>query len=302
MADPDFTPLQQLCERLVSEHGDSIDNILFYGSCLRSGQLFDGLVDLYVIVDNYRDFYPRRWPALANWLLPPNVFYIEQPSGEQILRSKVTVISTADFGRGASRWFETYIWGRFTQPIEIVYSRNPGCKQQLQTQLRQATLSFLNRVLPRLPAEGSVQALWRDGIKLSYSVEWRAESASRAQELINNDQRAYEQRLRDCHQELRYPLEILQLGDSLSYRSHIPAMQRALSRLAWPLRRLQGKTLSILRLVKALFTFEGGLDYIAWKLERHSGQKIDIPERVRRYPLIFIWGLFYRLYRRGIIR
>ena len=41
-----------------------------------------------------------------------------------------------------------------------------------------------------------------------------------------------------------------------------------------------GKTvtaLSVLRLLKALFTFEGGLDYIAWKLERHSGQRIEVP-------------------------
>ena len=57
-----------------------------------------------------------------------------------------------------------------------------------------------------------------------------------------------------------------------------------------------------MRLVKALFTFEGGLDYIAWKLERHSGEKIDIPDRVRRAPLIFLWGFFWDLYRRGIFK
>ena len=301
MSNPALPPLQQLSEHLVSQHNGSIDNILFYGSCLRSGNVFDGLVDLYLIVDQYSHFYSRRWPAIANWLLPPNVFYLEYPIAEQTLRCKVTVISSADFARGV-HWFETYIWGRFTQPIEVIYSRNEHCAQQLQTQLRQATLSFLNRVLPRLPASGPVLDLWRDGIKLSYSVEWRAESADRAQELISADQKAYELRLSDCHHELRYPLEILQQDDALGYRTQIPATRRFLSRLAWPLRRVQGKTLSILRLLKALFTFEGGLDYIAWKLERHSGQKVEIPDRVRRYPLIFIWGLFYRLYRRGVIR
>jgi hypothetical protein len=72
--------------------------------------------------------------------------------------------------------------------------------------------------------------------------------------------------------------------------------------MAWLLRRIQGKTLSILRLVKALFTFEGGLDYIAWKLERHSGQEIVIPDRVRRRPLIHMWGFFWQLHRRGIFK
>ena len=55
-------------------------------------------------------------------------------------------------------------------------------------------------------------------------------------------------------------------------------------------------------MVKALFTFEGGLDYIAWKLERHSGESIEIPELVRQRPLLHMWGFFWGLYRRGIFK
>jgi hypothetical protein len=40
---------------------------------------------------------------------------------------------------------------------------------------------------------------------------------------------------------------------------------------AWALRRACGKALNALRLAKAAFTFEGGADYLAWKIERHSG-------------------------------
>jgi hypothetical protein len=68
------------------------------------------------------------------------------------------------------------------------------------------------------------------------------------------------------------------------------------------MRRVQGKLLSVARLLKALLTFEGGFDYIAWKLERHSGRPVVIPPRVRKYPLIFVWGLMWRLYREGILR
>ena len=57
--------------------------------------------------------------------------------------------------------------------------------------------------------------------------------------------------------------------------------------------------LSIMRLLKALFTFEGALDYIAWKLERHSDEPIIIPDKVRRAPLIHIWAFSWGLYRRG---
>ncbi len=68
------------------------------------------------------------------------------------------------------------------------------------------------------------------------------------------------------------------------------------------LRRGLGKLMSVLRLLKALFTFAGGLDYIAWKLQRHSGQEVVIPERVRQFPLLFIWGFCWQLYRRGIFK
>ena len=43
--------------------------------------------------------------------------------------------------------------------------------------------------------------------------------------------------------------------------------------MAWRFRRLVGKVLSILRLAKGVFTFDGGVDYILWKIERHSGVK-----------------------------
>jgi len=54
--------------------------------------------------------------------------------------------------------------------------------------------------------------------------------------------------------------------------------------------------------LKGLFTFDGGIDYVAWKLARHSGQEVVVPDRVRRYPLLFMWGFFWRLYRRGAFR
>ena len=61
------------------------------------------------------------------------------------------------------------------------------------------------------------------------------------------------------------------------YQSQAGQFRRGAATVAWGLRRAQGKLLSIMRLIKALLTFEGGLDYIAWKLERHSGEEIIIP-------------------------
>lgn len=69
--------------------------------------------------------------------------------------------------------------------------------------------------------------------------------------------------------------------------------------LQWGLRRVQGKFLSVARLIKASFTFDGGIDYLAWKISRHSGVKIELTPWQRRHPLLAGIVLFWRLRRRG---
>ena len=63
-----------------------------------------------------------------------------------------------------------------------------------------------------------------------------------------------------------------------------------------------GKTFHVARWLKALATFEGGLDYAIWKLERHSGVKVTLSERQRRWPWLYLWGELFRLYRSGALR
>ena len=134
--------LAQLLEQLRERHNDAICGVLVYGSCLRSGNIYDGLLDLYLICDNYSAAYGNGFLAGANWLLPPNVFYAETSIAEQTLRAKVTVISLRDFQRGCSRaWFESYIWGRFAQPTHLLYYRDPGTRKQIENALLNAALT-----------------------------------------------------------------------------------------------------------------------------------------------------------------
>jgi hypothetical protein len=300
---PDSPALHALVDALLGRHGGAVNAILFYGSCLRSGDLFDGLVDLYLIVDSYSGFYAHKARALANWLLPPNVFYTEIRVAERVMRAKYAVLSSADLRNGTSRrWFHSYLWGRFTQPTALAWCRDDTSRRQVEAALANARRTFLERVLPRLPATGRMRDLWQQGLQLSYGAELRAESAGRSGELTEAALDYYAAATREVAAALRYPLALEGSGADTRYHAVVPGLSRWLSRPGWLLRTAQGKLLSVARLLKALFTFEGGLDYIAWKLERHSGQRIDIPPRVRRHPLIFVWGLFWRLYRRGVFR
>jgi hypothetical protein len=299
-ADP---ALARLLAQLRERHHDAICCTLVYGSCLRSGNIYDGLLDLYLICDSYRAAYRSRPLAAANWLLPPNVFYAELSHENRTLRSKVTVISLRDFQRGCSpAWFESYIWGRFAQPTRILYSRDDISREAVAGSLLQAAHTLLRSALPALPGEGRVIDLWQQALALSYATELRTERGGRAAELAESARDFYAIVTRHHAPSLGFGFTVYHSDGNLSYRSQIGRTRRLTARLAWLLRRGQGKLLSILRLLKALFTFEGGLDYIAWKLERHSGERVVIPDRVRRAPLIYLWGFFWGLYRRGIFK
>lgn len=299
-SDPNLVPL---LDQLRERHNDAVCAVLLYGSCLRSGDIYDGLLDLYLICDSYQAAYRRPLLAAANWLLPPNVFYAELSQGGKTLRSKVTIISLRDFRRGCSpAWFESYIWGRFAQPTSIIYARDPQTREKLEHCLLQAARTLLRNSLPVLPEQGTVTSLWEHALALSYANELRTERSGRPAELALSSQGFYADVTRHHCNSLGFTVAVHDNGPEPLYRSQIGSIVRQRARLAWSLRRSQGKLLSILRLIKALFTFEGGLDYIAWKLERHSGEEIVIPDRVMRAPLIYLWGFCWGLYRRGIFK
>ncbi len=185
--------IKTLSDALLANYGKAVEAILFYGSCLRTGEDRGGLVDLYVLVDRYRAVEPRRFLAALNKLLPPNVFYIEVPFEDRTVRAKYAVLSLTDFTQGTSkRWFHSYIWGRFAQPIGLIYTRNDRVARQVISALAQAVLTFIARVLPRVPASFTARDLWRIGWELSYRAELRAERPEKLARLFEAAPHYYE--------------------------------------------------------------------------------------------------------------
>ncbi|MGB5179473.1 MAG: hypothetical protein WBP44_12170, partial [Gammaproteobacteria bacterium] len=168
--------LLALRNALLEVYNDAVDAMLFYGSSLRSGDALEGLVDLYLVVDDYRKAYGKSLPAVFNRLLPPNVYYLEVEDNGHRVRAKYAVISLRDLERGTSmKWFHSYLWGRFSQPCGLLYSRDSETGRRIHGALAQALLTFLTRVLPALPERLECAAIWQQGLALSYRAELRAE-------------------------------------------------------------------------------------------------------------------------------
>jgi hypothetical protein len=71
---------------------------------------------------------------------------------------------------------------------------------------------------------------------------------------------------------------------------------------AWRRFRRRGKLLTLVRLAKATTTFAGGVDYLAWKINRHAGTAIAVKPWQRRWPILGALTLLPLLWKRGAIR
>ena len=303
ISQPASPAIHALADTLLATYGKSVQAILFYGSCLRTGEDRGGLVDLYILVDSYRAAYRRNILAGLNKLLPPNVFYLEVPYEDRLVRAKYAVLSMTDFKRGTSTsWFHSYIWGRFAQPVGLLYARNAQADQQVQTALAQSVLTFIARVLPQVPSPFTARDLWLIGLGFSYRAELRPERPHKLTRLFESASDYYEQITREALATLPFPVDIQKNGPVYHYSVAIPNKSRWITRLDWMVRSWQGKMLSILRLLKGTLTFRGGVDYILWKIERHSGIQIEASPRLKRFPLLAACVLLWRLYCRGAYR
>jgi hypothetical protein len=73
-------------------------------------------------------------------------------------------------------------------------------------------------------------------------------------------------------------------------------------RLRWQAMHVVARTLGLVRLAKTAFTFGDWVPYVLWKLERHTGRRIELSERQRRHPLIFAWPIILPLLLRRNLR
>lgn len=281
--------------RAIAERcGGSALAVLFYGSCLRTADLSDSLLDFYLLVDSYDRAYVRKWLATANRLVPPNVFYIEHGG----LRAKYAVMTIVDFAHACSPACDNVsVWARFAQPSRLVWVRNDSARALTIRAVAAAAPTLLAAARPMLDDELSVEAMWTGAFALTYSAELRAERAGRSQSIFETDPARYATFTAPTLADSDLSAKLT--GGRVSFAE--PA-DRAKAGRHWRRLRRRGKLLSVLRLAKASLTFTGGIDYIAWKINRHAGAGIEIKPWHRRFPILAGIVLLPRLIRKGAVR
>jgi hypothetical protein len=288
-----------LAESLARRGGSAVAAVLYYGSTLRADAL-DGMLDFYVLLDDVAGWPGSALTRLANRLLPPNVGYIEYTHQGQTLRAKFAVMSLYQFRRRLRpQSLDTTIWARFCQPVLCVWTRADADRTAVANLVSEAVVTAARWAVALGAETASPEDFWRALFAHTYAAELRVEKSGRAQDIVGTAAERYR---------LLLPLALdaadvrFNTNTSGALTPAIDASQRHGARRRWALRRRLGRPLNILRLFKAAFTFEGAMDYVVWKVERHRGVRIELSPWQRRFPLLAAPGLYWQLRRRGILR
>jgi hypothetical protein len=287
-AEPRPAPVMAVAEAARRRYGPAIVAVLFYGSCLRQPGDDGGIVDLYLLADRYAALHRSRLARALNALLPPNVYYLETPFEGRLVRAKYALVTLGQLERLVSRrTLQPYFWARFAQPTVILWARNEAVRARAEAVLGQATMTMLAETLPLMSGGRAPGELWPRAFAETYRTELRAERGDRPTQLY----RAFA---------ARYDRVTQILLPTLAGSNSEAAKGQCLRR--WRRRRVLGKLLSVLRLIKASFTFQGGAAYLVWKIRRHSGVELELTPWQHRHPILASSVLAWRLYRAGGFR
>lgn len=296
LAVPALPDVHAFAAHIAAQYPNAARAVLFYGSCLRSEQLEGQMLDFYLIVSSYEEAYTQKWLVKWNRRLPPNVFPFEYKG----LVAKVAILSEEDFHNlNRPEASAASVWARFSQPSRLVWSANDAARTTVATAISGAAPTLLNAALAFTEREVDVLDLWQTGFRMTYDAELRAERNDRPASVVEFDPDRY---VRFGKAALPHTPIVNELRGEKVHILPDPQGRIMQERNRWPALRRNGKLLTIARLAKAAFTYAGGIDYLAWKINRHAGTQIEIKPWQRRWPLVAAMVLVPKLLVKGAVR
>jgi len=305
-------PVRELVQSLLDAADGSIAAIVLYGSqLLRASPNADSAWDLVVIVDRYAPFHTAlsrhglmlRPPWMLNTMghiLPPSITALIPPGGTAI--GKCAIVSVDHFQKAvAPRSPDHFLKGRMVQQVALVWSRDDETAATVDKMLREARRDVLAWAGPWLGEPFDARSVPRQMLRVSYGGELRPEAGGRADEIYEAQsawlEAAYSEVLEDA------------VRDGTLVRAQGGGDEPGGYSFAQPLGRWAGvrvrlyfawsKVRATLRWGKHVVTFNDWLGYLLRKVERRTGETVELTVLERRLPLIFLWPRTFHFFLSG---
>lgn len=261
--------------------------VFAYGSCLSARtKTPTSFLDYYVVADDPGRYLRRAFgvgAAHGLWarVLPPSVYHRTLDDPERS-RFKACVISRAQIRRETSPGArDIHHLGRFTKRMALLYAKNDEARQEAPGLVASALRTLHPHALALLPDGHEAEEFALTLLRLSYLGEQRVAEDNKVRALWEAERAYYAEVFAKLREESPA------WAPSRSQTERFLARSRRRGRMRWP---------------KYVMTVDGWLDILLDKLERHHGVRLELSERERRWPLIFGWGRFLKMRRKGIVK
>lgn len=300
---PDSDELRELAEALVRSGDGSVSAVLLYGSRVQNSHPDRwSAYDFMVIVDSYRRFfrsfcaegYHGKAPGLLtalSYLLPPNIVSFRLPGADQP-PAKCALVTGRHLRRSLGpRSPDHFLKGRVVQKLAMVWTRGPEEEREVVAALRMAREGIVGWVRPFLPRDFDLVDFAETMLRVSYRGEIRPESPERVDQVFESQREVLTAIAGESLAAAVARGEVLSTPSGYRWRR---APGRTL-RWAYSLYFLGSKARATARWFKYMVTFEGWMEYIVRKINRRAGFEVEVTERERRWPLIFLWPKLFRV-------
>ena len=294
--------------RLVAVAGDTLVGLVFFGSRRTGAARKDAwsAYDVFVVVQEYRAFYealrrggltgksPALMALVSGWLPPTQYSLRFEDLGVHV---KAAVLRLDTYRRETSPdRRDHFCIGRLYQPTRLLHCRDEEARGHLLEGLVSACRETWRWSRPWLPPSFDAKAYGLSALRTSMRWEVRPEPTGRADALWEAQEGLQVPVLQALLGELAERGEVVAApGEPGRFAPARPVGRAEHARLHAYFRRSIVRSTS--RWLKHTVTFEGWLDYIVRKASRHTGEPIELTDRERRWPWVFLWGRLFAFLR-----
>lgn len=302
---PDNPRLLATVEALVEAGGPSVATILLYGSHVQASAPDQySAFDFLIITDSYSDFFRRlchrghhgkpAWLLTAlSHLLPPNIISFGM-GGEESPPAKCAVVSLSHLRRSLLPFVpDHFLKGRVVQKLALVFSRGEEDQEAVIGAIREAREGIVHWVRPFLPGSFSLEQFGETMLRVSYRGEIRPESPRRVDQVFQAQKETILEMAEGALAAAERRGSVVSEGGRYRWRRNPGKGARALLTTYFA----ASKARATARWFKYILTFEGWLDYVGRKIERRAGFRVELTDRERRWPLIFLWPKVFSVLR-----
>jgi len=286
-----------LARRLTEASGGTVEAVVFYGSHLHGAHPDrHSAVDFVVLVSEYDEFYRalrsagalhrRAWimSALAR-ILPPNSIAFAPDDARQGM-AKCLVINRKHLADAlGSRRKDHFLVARMVQKVIVLSAFSPDAAAWVGQRIEEARANVLDWLAPFLDEPFDAESMGRRMLEVSYGAEIRPEAVDRSGVIFESQREHFRATLSRVLQSHAASGDLI--PDGAGYRFLTPPPRHRRRALRWYF--IWSNVRITARWFKHVVTFKDWLPYLTRKVERRTGQKVELSALERRWPLIFLW-------------